>query len=286
MALSLMSAEVPKCSIEEYMMFFRHCIKRSAAQWQVAERSITPTSVPGSLAVPQVIPLKSYRICNRGTLWRDVDDLELHKDCMCVVNKINNSADALYPSWEPNSCISVEYDAWWKARFTGLLDSSSATKTIKDINAQVIEGKLSILPIYFCHCYWRLGAPFWGRRRSARNSGRTADCRGNSFARRNKREETTQAQDSAVQPEILAESPPTPLTRSKRLRKKAVAEYEEIEEPTAILTETSGTVLQEKEVDVSTGDEKKGKEVEEEEEIPVEVIAESLLLANNRKLKG
>ncbi|CAL8174737.1 unnamed protein product [Prunus armeniaca] len=72
----------------------------------------------------------------------------------------------------------------------------------------------------------------------------------------------------------LRKSPPPP-TRSKRLRKRAVAEYEVIEEPIAVPTETSGTdeelreafeaVKQEKEVDVSIGDKKKGKEVEEEE---------------------
>ncbi|CAL8153045.1 unnamed protein product [Prunus armeniaca] len=33
LAQPLMSAEVPKRSIEEYLMFFRHCTKRSAPQW-------------------------------------------------------------------------------------------------------------------------------------------------------------------------------------------------------------------------------------------------------------
>ncbi|CAL9028675.1 unnamed protein product [Prunus brigantina] len=30
--------EVPKRSLEEYLMFFRHCTKRSAAQWQLSKR--------------------------------------------------------------------------------------------------------------------------------------------------------------------------------------------------------------------------------------------------------
>ncbi|CAL9006385.1 unnamed protein product [Prunus brigantina] len=34
LAQPLMAAEVPKRSIEEYLMFFRHCTKRSAAQWR------------------------------------------------------------------------------------------------------------------------------------------------------------------------------------------------------------------------------------------------------------
>ena len=61
---------------------------------------------------PQLIPLKSNRSCNRATSWRDSDDLDVHKDCTCSVNKINNSMDALYPSWEPKSCSFGEFDAW------------------------------------------------------------------------------------------------------------------------------------------------------------------------------
>ncbi|KAI5333552.1 hypothetical protein L3X38_023683 [Prunus dulcis] len=48
------------------------------------------------------------------------------------MNKINNSVDALYPSWEPNSCNSAEFDAWWKGRFHSLPASSSATKVLFD----------------------------------------------------------------------------------------------------------------------------------------------------------
>ncbi|XP_021823347.1 uncharacterized protein LOC110764646 [Prunus avium] len=47
MALPLMSAEVPKRSIEEYLMFFRHCTKRSAVQWQVVLRRTYPWFQPG-----------------------------------------------------------------------------------------------------------------------------------------------------------------------------------------------------------------------------------------------
>ncbi|CAL2258880.1 unnamed protein product [Prunus armeniaca] len=47
LAQPLMSAEVPKCSIEEYLMFFRHCTKRSAAQWQVVIRRTYPWFQPG-----------------------------------------------------------------------------------------------------------------------------------------------------------------------------------------------------------------------------------------------
>lgn len=42
LALPLMSAEVPKRWIEEYLMFFRHCTKRSIAQWQVVLKRTYP----------------------------------------------------------------------------------------------------------------------------------------------------------------------------------------------------------------------------------------------------
>ncbi|CAL2277261.1 unnamed protein product [Prunus armeniaca] len=41
-----MSTEVPERSIEEYLMFFRHCTKRSAAQWQVVMRRTYPWFQP------------------------------------------------------------------------------------------------------------------------------------------------------------------------------------------------------------------------------------------------
>ncbi|CAL2255862.1 unnamed protein product [Prunus armeniaca] len=46
MALPLMSIEVPKCSVEEYLMFFRHCTKRSVAHWQVVLRRSYPWFQP------------------------------------------------------------------------------------------------------------------------------------------------------------------------------------------------------------------------------------------------
>lgn len=87
------------------------------------------------------------------------------------MNKINNSAYALYPSWEPNSCSYAEFDAWWKVRFQSLSASSTALKVlfngwdswvvyagakaknflvqmIKDINAQIIEGRFPILLLF------------------------------------------------------------------------------------------------------------------------------------------
>ncbi|CAL8117382.1 unnamed protein product [Prunus armeniaca] len=275
MALPLMSAEVPQRSIEEYMMFFRHCTKRSAAQWQVVLRRTYPWFQPfrgGKLlrdlpfrgckppnyhlggevydpnfctrqfGYPQLIPLKSYRSCNRGTSWRDANYLDLYKVCSYA-----------------------EFDAWWKARFTGLPYSSSAMKVlfdgcdswavyagaeakkfmvqmIKDINAQVIEDPSM-----------------------TRNLGGQAVQAGEVFAtsvitagdldlpfgdeedyyetlvepiveatptRKNKRKKTTQAQD------IESASPPSKV---KRLRKRVVSESEWAEEPAVVPTKTTET---------------------------------------------
>ncbi|CAL8174388.1 unnamed protein product [Prunus armeniaca] len=192
-----------------------------------------PNFCARQLGCPQLIPLKSYRSCNRATSWRDSDDLDVHKDCRCWVNKINNSVVALYPSWEPNSCSSSEFDAWWKARFAGLPDASTAVKTlfdswdlgtvlaepearkflvqmVKGINAQVIEDPSMTRNL----------------------GGQSIQARG-----KNKRKEVTQARDSALQPDPQVENSPS-SSKAKRSRKKVV---EEREEPSAVLIETTET---------------------------------------------
>ncbi|CAL9005431.1 unnamed protein product [Prunus brigantina] len=147
----LMAAEVPKRSIEEYLMFFRHCTKRSAAQWQVVIRRTYPwfqagyrlfekepkrkrqnrfrEEVPEQLGCPQLIPLKSYRSCNRGSSWRDVDDPEVHKDARCF--KASPASDlalkVLFNGW----------DSW--AVHAGEETHQFMVQIIKDINAQIIE---------------------------------------------------------------------------------------------------------------------------------------------------
>ncbi|CAL2270311.1 unnamed protein product [Prunus armeniaca] len=329
LAQPLLSAKVPKRSIDEYLMMFRHCTKRSAAQWQMVIRRTYPWFQPGhrlfekepeeesartdfrkkflsvtlprdlphgggkppnyhlgaevyhpnfcarQLGCPQLIPLKSYRSCNRGSSWRDVDDLEVHKDARCAVNKINNSANALYPSWELNSCSSVEFDAWWKARFRDLPAFSTAlqvlfkgwdnwtvhsddethrfmVQTIKDINMQIIEDPSLTKNI-----------------------------------------DSQPAQSG----EVFVGNPSPPLTKSKRLRKKIVEEYVAPGGTGAVPSTTSGTdddlreafeaVEQERELEEleEAGGEpqEKAKTVEEDEEIPAEVIAESIALARKQQ---
>ncbi|CAL9020232.1 unnamed protein product [Prunus brigantina] len=332
LAQPLMAAEVPKRSIEEYLMFFRHCTKRSAAQWQVVIRRTYPWFHPGyrlfekepeeeaartdfrkkflSVTLPRDLPYGGGKppnyhlgaeVCNWGTSWRDADDLGVHKNARCAVNKINNSADALYPSWEPNSCCSADFEAWWKARFRNLSASSTVlavlfdgwdgwfvhageethkfmVQTIKDINAQVLEATSVITA-------GDLELP------SGEEEDQTEQnlVEATSSVRR-KRKDTAPST-------ISAGSPSPPPTKSKRLRKRTVVEYVATEGTAAAPTATSDTddelreafeaVEQEKELEESEeaeeGSQEKAKLVEEEEEIPAEVIAESIVLAQKQR---
>ncbi|CAL2247475.1 unnamed protein product [Prunus armeniaca] len=291
LALPLMLAEVPKRSIDEYLMFFKHCTKRSAAQWQVVIRrtypwfqpryrlfekepeeevartdfrkkflSVTlPKDLPHGgrkppnyhlgakfyhpnfcarqLGCPQLILLKSYRSCNRGSSGRDADDLEVHKDARCAVNEINNSADALYPSWEPNSCSSAEFDAWWKVRFGDLPASSttlhvlfkdpSLTKNIGSQSAQ--SGEVFVNSVIAAG---DLELPS-GDGEEEEDQAEQTHVEATSSVRR-KRKETAQL----VTP---AGSPSPPPTKSKRLRKRIVEEYVAPEGTGAVPTTTSDT---------------------------------------------
>ncbi|CAL9017937.1 unnamed protein product [Prunus brigantina] len=262
-----------------------------------------PNFCARQLGCPQLIPLKSYRSCNRGSSWRDLDDLEMHKDARCAVNKINNSADALYPAWEPNSCSFAEFDAWWKTRFQGLPASSTALKvlfngwdswvvhageeshqfmvqTIKDINAQIIDdpsltkniggqsvqaGEVIVTSIITAG---DLELP--SGEEEEEDQAEQTPVEATPSVRR-KRKETDHSA-------ISAGSPFPPPTKPKRLRKKTVEEYVAPGATTAVPTTTSGTddelreafeaVEQEKELEaleeVGEGPQEKTKTVEEE----------------------
>ncbi|CAL8169755.1 unnamed protein product [Prunus armeniaca] len=346
-----MSAEVPKRWIDEYLMFFRHCTKRSVAQWQVVIRRTYPWFQPGywlfekepedevartdfrkkflsvtlprdllhgegkppnyhlgaevyhpnlcarQLGCPQIIPLKSDRSCNRGSSWRDADDLEVHKDARCAVNKINNSADALYPSWEPSSCSSAEFDAWWKVKLRDLPAYSTAlqvlfkgwdnwtvhteeethkfmVQTIKDINMQVIEdpsltkniGSQSAQSgeVQLCYCCWGSEAAFWDgeEEEEEEDQAEQTPVEATSSVRR-KRKETAQL----VTP---ARSPSPPPIKSKRLRKRIVEEYVALEGTGAVPTTTSDTDEELREAFEAVDQEKELEELEEVGEGPQE----------------
>ncbi|CAL2229699.1 unnamed protein product [Prunus armeniaca] len=273
------------------------------------------------LGYPQLIPLKSYRSCNRASSWRDMDDLEVHKDFRCAVNKINNIADALYPSWEPNSCSSVDFDARWKAQFRNLPASSTAlsvlfygwdgwvvrtgeethkfmVQTIKDINAQVLEdpsltqnvgGQSARTGEVFATSVITVGDLELPSGEEEEDQAEQTPVEATPAPRR-KRKET-------AQPATLAKGPSPPPTKSKRLRKRIVVEYAATEETAAVPTATSDTdeelreafeamdheKEQEELEEVGEGPQEKAKTVEEEEEIPAEVIAESIALAQKQQ---
>ncbi|CAL8168692.1 unnamed protein product [Prunus armeniaca] len=331
LAQRLISAEVPKRSIEEYLMFFRHCTKRSAAQWQVVIRRTYPWFQPGfrlfekeleeeaartdfrkkflsvtlprdlphgggkpldyhlgaevyhpnfcarQLGCPQFIQLKSYRSCNWDTSWRDLDDLEVHKDTS-----------------------SAEFDAWWKARFRDLPASSTILQTIKDINAQVTEnicgqsvqsGEVIVTSVIAAG-----DSELPSGDEEDETQAEQTPVEATASARRN-RKGTALPPNNATQPDISVESPPPPPTKSKRLRKRTEVEYVTTEEPAAVPITTSGideeiretfeAVEQEKELEeleeVEERPQDQTKEIEEEEEIPAEVIAESIALAQKQQ---
>ncbi|CAL8175156.1 unnamed protein product [Prunus armeniaca] len=335
LALPLMSAEVPKCSIEEYLMFFRHCTKRSAAQWQLGYRlfekepeedsaitdfrkkflSVTsPRDLPHrggkppnyhlgaevyhpnfcarQLGCPQLIPLKSYRSCNWASSWKDTDDLEVHKDSKCAVNKINNSSDALYPSWEPNSCSSAEFDAWWKARFQDLSAEADAKKsmiqTIKDINAQIIEdpslteniggqsAHAGEVIVTYVIAAGDLELPSIDE--EDETQAKQTPVEATPFARRKRKGIAPPPTILRSLTSLVTESPPPPLTKSKGLRKRIEVECVATEEPAGVPTTTSGTDEELGEAFEEVEQEKELEELEEEE-IPAEVIADSIALA-------
>ncbi|XP_016650444.1 PREDICTED: uncharacterized protein LOC103335343 [Prunus mume] len=312
LAQPLLSAEVPKRSIDEYLMIFRHCTKRSAAQWQVVIRRTYPWFQPGhrlfekepedesvrtdfrkkflsvtlprdlphgggkppnyhlgaevyhpnfcarQLGCPQLIPLKSYRSCNRGSSWRDADDLEVHKHASDDANLFCLYSD---PSLTKN------------------IGSQPAQSGEVFVNSVIAAGDLE-LPS---------GNGEEEEEEEEEDQVEQTPVEATSPVKR-KRKETAQSMTPVG-------SPSPPLTKSKRLRKKIVEEYVAPEGTRAIPTTTSGTnddlreafeaVGQERELEeleeVGEEPQEKAKIVEEEEEIPTEVIAESIALARKQQ---
>ncbi|CAL9028695.1 unnamed protein product [Prunus brigantina] len=311
LAQPLMAAEVPKRSIEEYLMFFRHCTKRSAAQWQVVIRRTYPWFQP------------RYRLFEK-----EPEEETARTDFRKRFLSVTLPRDLPYGGGKPpNYHLGAEFDAWWKTRFQGLPASSTALKVlfngwdswavhageethqfmvqiIKDINAQIIEdpsltkniggqtvqaGEVIVTSVISAG---DLELPSVEEEDETLAEPTTVE----GTSARRKRKETAPPQDSMVQLEPTAESPPPP-TRSKRLRKRTVVEYVATEDTSAVPTATSGTddelreafeevekdkVLEELER-VGDGSQEKSKTVEEEEEIPAEVIAESIALAQKQQ---
>ncbi|BBH04063.1 hypothetical protein Prudu_015105 [Prunus dulcis] len=356
LALPLISAEVPKRSLEEYLMFFRHCTKRSAAQWQVVIRrtypwfqtgfrlfekepedeaartdfrkkflSITlPRDLPHGggkppnyhlgaevyhpnfcarqLGCPQLIPLKSYRSCNRASSWRDADDLEVHKDARCAVNKINNSTDALYPSWEPNSCSSPiltpggmpdskiclpRYCPEGALRWLGELANPSLTKNVGGPSVQA--GEVIVSSVIAAG---DLELPSAEEEDDVEAEQTPAEAVPS--GRRKRKGPAPPLDNTRGLAFLVTGSPSPPPTKLKKLKKKSEVEYVAVEEAAAIQVSPSGTddelreafeeVEQEKELqELEEVSQKKVAVAEDDDEIPAEVIAESIALAQKQQ---
>ncbi|CAL9024719.1 unnamed protein product, partial [Prunus brigantina] len=191
MALPLMSAEVPKSSIEEYLMFFRHCNK------------CYPWFRPG------------YR-----PFEKELEDEE--EIFQCYVD----SGFAL----RQRQASQLSYG--WRGLSTELLQVVQTGQVIgeeEDIEYEVLTEE------------------------------KTSEA--TPSARKNKRKETTQAQDNPVQPKLPIESPSPPPTKMKSLIKGAAGERK-VKEPVAAPTTTTET---------------------DEELILAEVIAKSIELAKKQQ---
>ncbi|CAL2276294.1 unnamed protein product [Prunus armeniaca] len=227
-----------------------------------------PNFCARQLGCPQLIPLKSYRSCNRATSWRDVDDLEVHKDARLDFEIY------LPPVLHSKSSL--------MARIPGLftqerrLTNPSLTKNIGGQSVQ--SGKVIVTSVI--------------------------DAGDLELPSRDEDEILSEQPPVEATPfprtlllKLRFRSPPLPLTKSKRLRKRTRVESDETKKPAVVPTETSGTddelreafkaVEQEKKLEepeeVEEGPQGEAKIVEEEEEIPTEVIAESIALAQKQQ---
>ncbi|XP_034210926.1 uncharacterized protein LOC117623965 [Prunus dulcis] len=120
--------------------------------------------------------------------------------------------------------------------YAGVEAKQFMVQMIKDINAQVIEdpsitkniggqpvqvGEVIVTSVIAAG---DLKLPFVDEEDQRETLAEQPTVEATPSARRNKRKEAALAQDSVVESETSTESPPPPHTKSKRLRKRAVAE--------------------------------------------------------------
>ncbi|CAL8151980.1 unnamed protein product [Prunus armeniaca] len=319
LAFPLMLAEVPKRLIEEYLMFFRHCTKRSAAQWQVVIRRTYPWFQPEYWLFVKEPEKEATRIDFMKkflsvTLPRDLPngcgkppnyhlEVEVYHPNFCarqlgcqIRNKEDKPQRKCFLSGLGTkflTALQVLFDGWdsWVVH-VGEETHRFMVQTIEDINTQIIKdpsltrniGGQSVQAGKVIVTYVIAAGDL--KLSSGDEDGETQVeqpvVEVTPSGRRNKRKETAPVHESTVQPETLAESPPPPPTKSKRLRKRTVVEYVATEGPTTAPTASSGineelmeafeAVEQEKEQD--EGDvplKEKSKDFEEKEEIPAKV---------------
>ncbi|CAL2256896.1 unnamed protein product [Prunus armeniaca] len=257
-AVPLMSAEVPKRSIEEYLMFFRHYTKRLFEKELEEEEakidfrkkflSVTlPRDMPFSggkppnyhlgaevchlnfcarqLGCPQLIPLKSYRSCNRATSCIRTAGAQWTRLIIVWTPSIHPRSliPAILMSLMPGGKQEPEAKKFIVQMVKGInaqvIEDPSMTRNLGRQTAQAGEGVVTSIITT-----GDLELPF-GDEEDDYETLAKPSAEATPSARKNKRKEVTQAQDSAVQPDPLVESSPPP-SKAKRLRKRAVSESE------------------------------------------------------------
>ncbi|CAL9000569.1 unnamed protein product [Prunus brigantina] len=278
---------------------FRVGLARSYPLYLAGAEVYLPYFVARQFGLIQTAPLPPLSL-NRLSSWRADDDKLKHAKLHVMPS--TKSLSHTQPRYKPKSFSATALESSSKGAEAELPPSSCKLATlfeswdvgtilaepearkflvqmVKGINAQVIEATSVIAA-------GDLELPF-GDEEDDYETLAEVSVEVTPSTRKSKRKEVTQAQDSAVQPDPQA----------KRLRKRVVNEPEEREEPAAVPTETTETNEELREafeaVEQEKGQEeeeerevplnKKDTNCDEEEEIPAEVIAESIALAKQQE---
>ncbi|CAL9024613.1 unnamed protein product [Prunus brigantina] len=295
-----MAAEVPKRSLEEYLMFFRHCTKRSAAQWQLVIRRSYPWFQPGYRLFEKEPEEETDRIDFRKKFL----SVTLPRDLPYGGGKPPNyhlGAEVYHPNFSkfrnlPISAVALRvlfhgWDSWHV--FASSEAKEFMPKSVKEINAQAIEDpslarEVSGQSVHDGQVIGDLELPSGDDEDD--DDDQAESTAAEATPARKKRKEAAPTVTSA-------EGPSSPSTKSKRPKKRVAGEYVATEGIAAAPSNTSGTdedlreafeeVEQEKEMEeleeAADGPQEKAKAEEKEEEIPAEVIAESIALAQKQQ---
>ncbi|CAL2256431.1 unnamed protein product [Prunus armeniaca] len=211
-------------------------------------------------------------------------------------------------TWRSPILTPADFDAWWKARFrnlvvlfdgwdgwalrTGEETHKFMVQTIKDINAQALEGSVSIILFLTQNVSGQSAQAGEVFVTSVTTAGDLELPSGEEEEEEDQAEQTPveatpsvrRKRKETAQPATSTEDLSPPPSKSKRLRKRTVVEYVTAEGTAAAPNATSDTdeelreafeaVEQEKELEeleeVGEGPQEKAKTMEEEEEIPAE----------------
>ncbi|CAL8082549.1 unnamed protein product [Prunus armeniaca] len=262
------------------------------------QKSTIPTSVQGNLAALSSFHSNLIEVVIGALL----EEMQMTWRCTRMLDKAR-----FHDLPASSTALEVLFKGWdgWTIH-TGEETHKFMVQTIKDINAQVIEhpsltqniggqsvqaGKVIVTSVIAAgDLELPSGEGEEEEEEEEDRAEQTAVEAAPSSARR-KRKEIAQSVASAG-------SPSPPPTKSKRLRKRIVEEYVAPEATAAVPTTTSGTdeelreafeAVEQEELEaleeVGERPQEETKIVEEEEEIPAEVIAESIALAQKQQEK-